>query len=160
MQNYQKTIEALYQVLPAESMKDIVTRLRGHGVFLSVPDLRNALNYLRKHSETYGFTVPYAGGPGSYKFYATLLEKDGVFHSDPEYKSSLNSGSRKTSKSIITYTTHVSRALRSASCATHIPRSLREDFVYFAEKYDQIARDIKRLYRKLDEFEADGTNRA
>ena len=158
MQNFQTTIEALYQVLRAESREDMLMRLRGQGVFLTMLQLDNAIQYLRRRKHQYGFTIAYSGDPGPHKYITLDLDKDGEFHTDPGFKAALSSGSKKASKTINSYATHVGVSLRAAACATHIPRSLREDFAWYADEYDRIAKNIKRLYRKLDEFEANGTN--
>ena len=147
-------------MLPAKSLEDIVERLRGEGVFINIGQLQTSMYRIRKNPSKFGFTIGYFANHGEHRFVTYDMDRDGTFHTDPAFKASLFIGGKNGSKRAIRYVTNVGICLRAASDATYIPRSLKEDFAYYADKFDQEAKDIKRLFRKLDEFKADGTNGA
>jgi hypothetical protein len=108
-------LSGIYAVLPANSLTEVQGKLKARGVDVSIPAIEQALFYLRRHANQYGWSVPHVKrGPRSDKrcYFAVLRDKDRRFTLPLEYQAYSSHGFSGTVSQIANLGKHETTALR------------------------------------------------
>jgi hypothetical protein len=145
-------IDHIFQVLPAASVKQIQERLAKRGLSIKMDGVRDAVRHLRKRAMEYQWTIPHVHTgktTGEEKYFAILVEKDKLFHTDPAFKGHLASGTASIVSRLATESKNQSVMLKSAAEATYISKPLREELREMAEECSSMHNKARRVLRYL-----------
>lgn len=149
-------IDAIFQVLPAASVKEIHERLLAtelaRKIAIKENIVRGAIAHLRKNSRIYQWTIPHVPTHPSYegKYFAIMINKDESFSSDPGYIEKFTDGTTGIIRRILTESMNHSMMCKAAAASKNISRPLRTSFEDLAEDAHTLASKARRVLRNLE----------
>lgn len=148
-----RILDAIFSVLPAASVAEILRGVRRQIRDVSDRDIRYAISRLRRHSKHYGWTIPHVGGSSDTagRYFALLIERDGEYYFDknPENTGHLRNGTKSITKRAARQMDNLCAALLAAAQQTRrrnekaALEDLAHDVSYVARKARSVSRGLE-----------------
>ena len=153
----ERYVEVLYEILPCDSVMEIMAKMqkrlgRGH-TKITKDIVYKVLHYVREHPDECGYTVPHVKRGNQQtderkKFFALLIQPDGTFEYDDDFRDYRDTGAVGTLRGIASSGKHLV-AMLNASIDVE-PSAIYKDLLEeIRDDLDSLRKRAHRLALKL-----------